>query len=156
MSTTCPLAFNRWKIALALALVCSLFLGYQRPAAADGAASTRNILLGAAAVAAAIALSNSGHTHVRFDAVVGNTDDGGVIYGDGRVRYPNGDVLYVSNGDGRPCGWAYGLPRCYRPVVYYPRYYHGHRHDRDDWHHDRYHDHDDHHHDHDHHDHDDH
>jgi hypothetical protein len=118
--------------------MCSLFLGYRQPAAADGAASTRNIILGAAALAAVIALSSNAHTHVRVSAVVGHTGDGGVVYGDGRVVYPSGDVLYVSNGDGRPCGWAYGLPPCYRPVVYYPRSYRGHRHDRDDWRHEHY------------------
>jgi hypothetical protein len=150
MTTTYPLTQSRWKIALALLLVCSLFLGYRQPAAADGAASTRNIILGAAALAAVIALSsNARHSRVSVNAVVGDTGDGGVVYGDGRVVYPSGDVLYVSNGDGRPCGWAYGLPSCYRPVVYYPRSYRGHRHDRDDWRHENHHEHEHHdHHDH--------
>ncbi|HEY0797606.1 MAG TPA: hypothetical protein VGD50_00575 [Candidatus Baltobacteraceae bacterium] len=135
------------RIALALALVCSLFLGHAQPAAADGAASTRNIILGSAAVAAAVILASNPHTNVRANVIVGGTADGGHVYGDGRVLYPNGDVLYVSDGRGRPCGWAYGLPRCRDHIVaYYPRSYRGHRHDRynryDDYHHNRHHHHD--------------
>lgn len=148
MISTDTVAHKRFSVAMALLLVCSLLLAYPRPASADGAASTRNIILGGAALAAAIALTSSpAHGYVRVNAVVGRTGDGGLVYADGRVVYPSGDVLYVSNGGGRPCGWTYGLPRCYgRPVVYYPRSYHGHRHDRGDWRHDEHHhDHHDHH-----------
>jgi hypothetical protein len=155
MSTVYAPTHQRSKLTLALFLMCSLFLAYGRPASADGAASTRNIILGAAAIAAAIIIHNNAvhHAAVAANNPVGTTADGGTVYADGHVAYPNGDVLYTSNGNGVPCGWASGEPRCgARPVAYYPSGYHGHRHDRDDRkerHHDRDDHHSEHHHDHD-------
>ncbi len=101
-----------------------------RTASADGAASTRNIILGAAALAAGVIIYNNvQHKRAARNAVVGYTRDGGVVYGDGRIVYPNGRTLYASNGDGRSCGYEDGQERCgARPVAYYPQY----NSDRDD------------------------
>ncbi|MBV8749247.1 MAG: hypothetical protein JO103_06000 [Candidatus Eremiobacteraeota bacterium] len=100
------------------------------PARADSAASTRNIILAGAAIAAAIIISNNVHRkQVAANTIVGRTADGGLVYGDGRVVYPNGDVLYTSNGDGRPCNWqGYGSQCGSAPVAYYPSGYNGHDH----------------------------
>ncbi len=103
--------------------LCALVLGgvTPRPASADGAASTRNIILGAAAVAAGIIIYNNvAHKHAAANQVVGYTRDGGVVHADGRVTYPNGRTLYTSNGDGRVCGYGYGEP-CYGTPVAYRR-----------------------------------
>jgi hypothetical protein len=113
-----------------------------RPANADGAASTRNIILGAAA-ATAVILSTTHQRRPSGGTIVGHTDDGGLIYADGRVVYEGGDVLYTSNGDGAVCAWVGSYNPCSpHVVVFYPRYYRGHdhghhygwhkKHDRDD------------------------
>jgi hypothetical protein len=101
-----------------------------QPARADGAASTRNIILGtAAAIAGVVIYNNIHHKQLAHDTVVGHTANGGTIYADGRVVYPNGDVLYTGR-NGRPCSYdGYG-PYCGDdPVVYYPRGYAGEHHD---------------------------
>lgn len=104
----------------ALAAVLSALV--PRPALADGAASTRNIILGAAAIAAGVIIYNNvQHKRMAHDTVVGRTRDGGLVYADGRVVYPNGNVLYTSNGDGRVCNWYDSYNRCSgTPVVYRP------------------------------------
>jgi hypothetical protein len=124
----------RIRVVAALAML-GFLLGFAGPlpARADGAASTRNIILGAAAVVAAIVISNNArHARNARDTVVGRTSDGGLVYGDGRVVYPNGDVLYTSNGDGRRCGYGGddNEERCGQyATAYYPRGYHGDGHD---------------------------
>jgi hypothetical protein len=94
-----------------------------RPAAADGAASTRNIILGAAAIAAGIIIYNNvQHKRMQHDTVVGYTRDGGTVYADGRIVYPNGNVLYTGNRNGQRCGYVANYPSCGgTPIAYYPR-----------------------------------
>lgn len=101
-----------------------------RPARADRA-STTAVLLGAAAAAAAIIISNNVRRKAaQANTPVGRTQDGGTILGNGRVVYPNGDVLYTGNGNGQPCRYdGYGYPCDRNPQVYYPRSYNGGRHD---------------------------
>jgi hypothetical protein len=66
-----------------------------QPARADGAASTRNIILGAAAVAAGIIISqNVAHKRELAGTVAGYTSDGATVYADGRVAYANGASYY--------------------------------------------------------------
>jgi hypothetical protein len=130
------------RLVAAIAVLALLFGFVGRvPARADGAASTRNIILGAAAVAAAIIVSNNvRHKRLAHDTVVGRTADGGLVYADGRVVYPNGDVLYTSNGDGRPCGYGGydGQAPCGQyATAYYPRSYNGGRHGDDNGRHHR-------------------
>jgi hypothetical protein len=66
-----------------------------QPARADGAASTRNIILGAAALIAGAAIeSNAAHKRQVANSVVGYLPDGAVVYQDGRVVLPNGRTYY--------------------------------------------------------------
>lgn len=100
-----------------------------RPARADSA-STTAVLLGAAAAAAAIIISNNvRHKQAQANQQIGRTQDGGRILGDGRVVYPNGDVLYTGNGNGQNCTYdGYGVPCNDQANVYYPNGYNGHDH----------------------------
>lgn len=116
----------RFSQALAVVALFALLVGIApRPARAD-TGSTTAVLLGAAAAAAAIIISNNvRHKQAQANTPVGRTQDGGTILGDGRVVYPNGDVLYTGNG-GRRCTYdGYGAPCSNQPVVYYPRSYNG-------------------------------
>ncbi len=150
-SSVCLVPRNRFAIALAMFALFAVFAGIApRPARADSA-STTAVLLGAAAAAAAIVISNNvRHKQAQANAPVGRTQDGGTIFGDGRVLYPNGDVLYTGNGNGRPCTYTgYGVPCSNQPVVYYPRGYnggdHGNRGNHNGWykHHKNKHEHED-------------
>ncbi len=104
-----------YKAFLVLALVFSMLAGTMSQTRADSAAVTRNIILGAAAVAVGIVIYNNyQHKVAQANTVVGYTRDGGVIYGDGRVVYPNaGNVTtYLSNNGSQPCTFnGYGQ-RC--------------------------------------------
>ena len=115
---------------LVLALVLSMFVGTITPAPADtaGQVSTRNIILGAAALTAGIIIYNNyQHRVAQANTIVGRTQDGGIVYGDGRIVYPNsgGIVVYTSNNGTVPCTFnGYGVP-C-RPTHlygYFPRGY---------------------------------
>jgi hypothetical protein len=117
---------TRIQLALiATAVTFALLAGIgPRPASADGAASTRNIILGTAAVAAAVIITNNvRHKQLAHNSIVGHTRDGGIVYADGRVVYPNGDVLYTSNGGAQRCSWSgSGYQRCgATPVAFYPQ-----------------------------------
>ncbi|GAC1301090.1 MAG: hypothetical protein NVSMB19_08810 [Vulcanimicrobiaceae bacterium] len=135
---------NRFAAAVAVFTLLTMLVGIApRPARADKA-STTAVLLGGAAAAAAIIISNNvRHKQAQANTTVGRTQDGGRILGDGRVVYPNGDVLYTGNGNGQPCTYdGYGAPCNDQPTVYYPRDYNGgnhghhygdrHNHDGDD------------------------
>ncbi len=118
-------------LVAAFTLFAMLVTMTPRPARADKA-STTAVLLGAAAAAAAIIISNNvRRKQAQANQTVGRTQDGGRILGDGRVVYPNGDVLYTGNGNGQPCSYdGYGYPCNDNSSVYYPRDYNGHDHDR--------------------------
>ncbi|GAC1307328.1 MAG: hypothetical protein NVS2B3_18190 [Vulcanimicrobiaceae bacterium] len=120
---------NHGTTILALvALFALLLTGAPRPARADSA-STTAVLLGAAAAAAAIIISNNvRHKAAQANTPVGRTQDGGTILGDGRVVYPNGDVLYTGNENGRCTYDGYGNRCDDRTAVYYPDGYYGHDH----------------------------
>ena len=76
-------------------LTVVLGIGSIQPARADGAASTRNIILGAAAVAAGIIIGrNVAHKRELATTVAGYTTDGGTVFADGRVVYANGASYY--------------------------------------------------------------
>ena len=100
-----------------------------RPAKADSASTTAVLLGGAAAVAAILISNNIRHKQQQANTPVGRTQDGGTILGDGRIVYPNGDVLRTGN-NGQACTFdGYGVPCTNNPTVYYPRDYDGGRHD---------------------------
>lgn len=83
-------------VAAALALVVAVSM--TRPVLADGAASTRNIILGAAAVAAGIIISdNVHHKQAQANTIVGYTADGGTVYADGHIVWPDGSVTYANS-----------------------------------------------------------
>ena len=131
-SSVYPARRHRFATALAALTLFAMLVGITpRPARADSA-STTAVLLGAAAAAAAILISNNvRHKHAAANTPVGRTQDGGTILGDGRVVYPNGDVLYTGNGSGRNCTYdGYGVPCDNQASVYYPNDYNGHDHGR--------------------------
>jgi hypothetical protein len=109
------------KTLIVWALIFSLVAGLATPVRADGAASTRNIILGGLALAAGIILYNNyQHKVAQANTVVGYTNDGGVIYGDGRIVYPNSGntVVYLSNNGAQPCTFnGYGQ-RCTQTHLY--------------------------------------
>ncbi len=81
-----------------LALTAALGVATISPAKADGAATTRNIILGAAVLVAGVAIeSNVAHKNRLASTVQGYLPDGGVVYGDGRVVEPNGQTYYPGN-----------------------------------------------------------
>jgi hypothetical protein len=89
--------FQTMLIAAPLA-VAILAAATMQPARADGAASTRNIILGAAALVAGVAIeSNAAHKHQLANTVQGYLPNGGVVYEDGHVVLPNGQVYYPGN-----------------------------------------------------------
>jgi hypothetical protein len=85
-------------LAVAAVLAVAIGLGNVQPARADGAASTRNIILGAAALAAGIIISrNVAHKRELANTVAGYTSDGATVYADGRVAYPDGRSFYPND-----------------------------------------------------------
>jgi hypothetical protein len=83
---------------LAALLVGTMALGTISPAKADGAASTRNIILGAAALAAGIIVSNNvAQKNAAANTITGYTPDGAAVYNDGHVVLPNGQSYYPGN-----------------------------------------------------------
>ncbi|MBV8082658.1 MAG: hypothetical protein JOY86_06705 [Candidatus Eremiobacteraeota bacterium] len=115
---------------LALVLAFALLAGVSVRSSAEtaGQISTRNIILGAVAVAAGIIIYNNYvHRVAQSNTVVGYTADGGVVYGDGRVVYPNNGnvVAYLSNNGSTHCAFnGYGT-RCApaRLYAYFPQGY---------------------------------
>lgn len=110
--------------AITLAILMLVGAGSARPVQAEtaGQASTRNLILAGTALAVGIILYNNyHHKQVAHDTVVGRTADGGTVFADGHVAYPNGAIVYTSNdgrnictfnGVGVPCGRTI---RVYRP-----------------------------------------
>src|SRR5664279_2989318 len=88
------------KLQLTLAAVAAagtLSLSTMAPAYADGAASTRNILLGAAALAGIAIESNVAHKKAQANTISGYLPDGSAVYGDGHVVNANGYSYYPGN-----------------------------------------------------------
>jgi hypothetical protein len=119
----------------AWAVVLSMLGASVAPAFADtaGQISTRNIILGGLALTAGIILYNNYvHKTEYANSVVGYTADGGVVYGDGRIVWPNGPTVYVSNNGYQRCTFdGYGaacrtvhlhgyFPRGYKPRCWPP------------------------------------
>ena len=69
-----------------------------KPAAADQAAATRNLILGAAAaIAIGITAANVSHKNAAANTVQGYLPDGSAVYGSGQVVTPNGQSYYPGN-----------------------------------------------------------
>jgi hypothetical protein len=117
------------KALVSCALVLSIVIGTFSPvtAATAGQQSTRNIALGALALAAGIILYNNYEHKVEYaNSVVGYTRDGGVVYGDGRIVYPNNITAYATNNGTQLCSFnGVGVP-C-RPVHLYGYFQRGYR-----------------------------
>lgn len=87
----------RTTLAAALAVAMLVPVAMQ-PAKADGAASTRNIILGAAALIAGFAISsNVAHKRQLASTIVGYLPDGSPVYADGHVVLPDGSTYYPGN-----------------------------------------------------------
>jgi hypothetical protein len=97
----------------ALGLAAIMILQAPAPATPTtaGQISTRNIILGAVATTAALILYNQ-YKHEGGATVVGVTADGGRVFIDGRVVFPNGIVVYLSNDGRRPCDFEGDEDRC--------------------------------------------
>jgi hypothetical protein len=107
--------FRSSRSLLALAMVLALALAAFRPASGEtaGQQSTQTIILGAVAATAAIILYNSyHHAQVAQNTVVGHTSDGGTVYIDGRIAFPGGIVVYLSNDGRHPCNYWGDDDRC--------------------------------------------
>jgi hypothetical protein len=123
----------RAGVGVCLALVAVLLFAALQPGSAEtaGQRSTRNIVLAATAVTLGIVLINNlEHKTVTHTTVVGHTDDGGVIYGDGRVLYPGGVVVYLSNDGVHLCAFYGEGARCGPRAEGHPWRYD----DEDEWH----------------------
>lgn len=142
---------KRINIALvSCALVLTLVGGTIAPVAAEssGQQSTRNIVLGALALAVGIVLyNNAQHKVTTANSVVGYTRDGGRVYGDGRIVYPNNITAFATNNGSQACSFnGVGVPcrptnlsarfrRGYTPPCWPPghckQYWKKHQHDHD-------------------------
>ena len=89
---------NKWLLSLAtLAGAGTLSLTTIAPASADGAASTRNIIFGAAAAVGLAIEANAAHKNAQANSVRGYLPDGSAVYGDGRVVERGGYAYYPGN-----------------------------------------------------------
>jgi len=71
--------------------------------------------------------NNYEHKVIQANTVVGHTEDGGIIYGDGRIVYPNTGyrVIYVSNNGKVPCTFIRGYGALCQPARLYGYFPHG-------------------------------
>ena len=92
----------------ALALGGVLTTATTVPALADGKTTTRDIIYGVAAAAAAITLYNVEQKHHAASTIQGYLPDGSAVYQDGRVVSPNGSSWYpAGNGESVACSNGY-------------------------------------------------
>jgi hypothetical protein len=80
-----------------------------KPAAADQAAATRNLILGAAAaIAIGITAANVAHKNAVAHTVQGYLPDGATVYENGEVVMPDGQSYYPGNyGESVACSGGY-------------------------------------------------
>ena len=89
---------NKLQLTLAaLAAAGTLSLSTMAPASADSAASTRNIILGAAAIAGIAIESNVARKNAQANSISGYLPDGSAVYADGHVVSGNGYSYYPGN-----------------------------------------------------------
>lgn len=89
---------NKLQLTLAaLAAAGTLSLSTMAPASADQAASTRNIILGAAAIAGIAIEANVAHKKADANTISGYLPDGSAVYADGHVVARNGYSYYPGN-----------------------------------------------------------
>ena len=87
------------KLIVAAGVTATLAVGAiaPRPASAD---TTSTVITAAAILGAIILYNNYQHKRAAANVPVGYTRNGGVVFGDGRVVMPNGEVYYPdSDGD---------------------------------------------------------
>lgn len=102
---------NKLQLALvALATAGTVSLAMPAPASADSAASTRNIILGAAAIAGIAIESNVARKNAQTKNITGYLPDGSAVYADGHVVTNNGYSYYPGN-NGQNVSCTNG--RCY-------------------------------------------
>jgi hypothetical protein len=124
-----------WRTALTLAIVSSLAVGPLAQPAAASTGSTLTIIEAAAGLIGGIILYNNyEHKKQAANSIVGYTQNGGTVYGDGRIVMPNGSVVYPNANGQYPWGQsAYYMPGStayaydYQRTGYYDR---THRHNR--------------------------
>jgi hypothetical protein len=94
------------------AIVATGALDFAPAPAAAQSTGTINTILGAAAVIGGIILYNNyQHKKQAASTVVGYTQNGGTVYGDGRIVMPNGQTVYPNANGQYPWGqYAYYSP----------------------------------------------
>ncbi len=93
---------KKFQLAIAaLAAAATLGLTQPAPALADSAASTRNIILGAAALAGLAIESNVAHKNAQSRTISGYLPDGSRVYADGHIVESNGYSYYPQTNDQR-------------------------------------------------------
>ena len=113
--------FTRAFVAAGAAATMSLS-SVPKTAAASTADTTRTLLYAAAAVGAIVLYNNYQHKRQAANQIVGYTQNGGTVYGDGRIVAANGQTYYP-NANGQ---YAWGQPAYYNPNAnYYANGYNG-------------------------------
>ena len=117
--------FMRAMVAAGAAATVSLG-SVPKTAVASTADTTRTLLYAAAAVGAIVLYNNYQHKRQAANTVVGYTQNGGTVYGDGRIVAANGQTYYP-NANGQ---YPWGQPAYYNPNAnYYGNGYAGVHHD---------------------------
>lgn len=100
-------------LAIAVAMAASLTAGPLSAPAAASTGSTYTLIESALALVGGIILYNNyQHNRQAANRVVGYTQNGGTVYGDGRIVMPNGTVIYPGRNGAYPWGqYAYYSPR---------------------------------------------
>jgi len=101
------------KIAVAsLAAVAISMSAIPKPAQAQSQGTINTILGAVAAVGGIILYNNYVHKRQAANTVVGYTQYGGQVYGDGRIVTPNGQTIYPNaNGQYSNGGYTYYAPQ---------------------------------------------
>ena len=106
--------FNYRPTLTAALLAGAISLAAVQPALADSAATTRNIILGAAVAIGIAVEANVAAKHAKATTVAGYLPNGAVVYQDGRVQNPDGSSYYPGNYgeqvacDGQTCNLSGG------------------------------------------------
>ena len=100
------------KIVVGTGLAAMLAFSVPQKPAEASTQSTINTVLGAAAVIGGIILYNNyQHKKQQANRVVGYTQNGGTVYGDGRIVMRNGQTVYPNSNGQYPWGqYAYYNP----------------------------------------------
>src|SRR5579875_2738771 len=93
------------SLILAAAVTGSLAIGPMESQADASTGSTLTTIAALAALVGGIILYNNyEHKREAANTIVGYTQNGGVVYGDGRIVFPNGQTIYPNQNGYYPWG----------------------------------------------------